>query len=132
CSTSCAPRSVLGALLSNGPDGCQAGIRTPNTRNNASALTVSAGPQISCAYSGIATSRPSETMPNDLSLHSHSIWDTAHTPGDRHREIDKNVMPVTPCFPTRTASPLCWGSFRASAGVAGECRGSETCIAGVQ
>src|SRR5215831_12884261 len=98
CSTSCVPRSVLGALLSNGPEGCQAGIRTANTRNNASALTVSVGPQISFAYFGIAASRHSETMPNHLSLRSHSICEAVHTPCDRYREIDKNVMPSHPVF----------------------------------
>jgi hypothetical protein len=102
-STSCAPRSVLGALLPNGPERCQAGIRAANTRNNASALTVSVGPQISSGYFGIAASRHSETMPNHLSLRSHSICEAVHTPCDRCREIDKNVMPVTPCFPTRTS-----------------------------
>ena len=129
-STSCAPRSVLGALLSNGPEGCQAGIKAANTRNNASALTVSIGPQISCGYFGITASRHSETMPDHLSLRSHSICEAVHTLCDRCREIEKTVMPVTPCFPTRTTPPLCWGSFQASAAVAGECHGSETCVAG--
>ena len=45
-----------------GSDGCQAGIRVANTRNNASALTVSAGPQISCPYFDIAASRHLEFM----------------------------------------------------------------------
>jgi len=110
-STSCTRRSVLGALLSNGPEGCQAGIRAANTRNNASVLTVSVGPQISCAYFGIAASRHSGIMRNHLSLRSHSICEAVHTPCDRCREIDKNVMPVTPCFPTRTAPSSLLGLF---------------------
>ena len=128
CSTSCVPRSVLGALLSNGPEGCHAGIRTANIRNNASALTVSVGPQISSGYFGIAASRHSETMRNHLSLRSHSICETVHTPCDQCREIDKNVMPVTP---SDTDCPG-WDSFHPSATVAGECRESQTRIAGVQ
>src|SRR5262249_41368817 len=63
--------------------------------------------KISCAYFGIAASRHSETMPNHLSLRSHSICEAVHTPCDWYREIEKNVMPVPPCFPTRTAPPLC-------------------------
>src|SRR5262249_54172576 len=89
CSTSCVPRSVLGALLSNGPEGCHAGIRTANIRNNASALTLSVGLQISWAYFGMAAFRHSEPMPNPLSLRSHSICEAVPPPCDRYREIDK-------------------------------------------
>src|SRR5215831_18871693 len=45
-----------------------------------------------------------------LSLRSYSICEAVHTRCDRCREIDKNVMPVTPRFPIRTAPPL-WRLF---------------------
>ena len=88
---------IMGGRAVALPDGCQAGIRAANTTNNASTLKVSVGPQISCAYFGIAASRNSEFIRNHLSLRSHSICEAVHTPCVRRREIDKNVMPVTPC-----------------------------------
>jgi hypothetical protein len=86
---------IMGGRAVALPDGCQAGIRAANTTNNASTLKVSVGPQISCAYFGIAASRNSEFIRNHLSLRSHSICEAVHTPCVRRREIDKNVMPVT-------------------------------------
>ena len=86
---------IMGGRAVALPDGCQAGIRAANTTNNASTLKVSVGPQISCAYFGIAASRNSEFIRNHLSLRSHSICEAVHTPCVSRREIDKNVMPVT-------------------------------------
>src|SRR5690242_9723816 len=81
---------IMGGRAVALPGGCQAGIRVANTRNNASALKVSVGPQISCACFGITASRHSEFIRNRLSLPAHSICEAVHTPCDRCREIDKN------------------------------------------